>query len=213
MTGVTGEAIASNILDQLTKWQLQPQLLRGQAYDGAGSMAGKINGVAACIASLHPKAVYTHCASHRLNLCIVKCCSIREINNMMQTADGIARFFKYSPKRQLALEKWIDSIPVDHEKQKKLKEMCRTRWVEHHESFQIFIELFVPIISCLEDIAQDSNHEWNRDSCSDAQSYFLAMSQFSFIFLVLTQNVLGYTKGLSVKLQGPYTDVARAYSA
>ena len=51
------------------------------------------------------------------------------------------------------------------------------------------------------------------DSRSDAQSYFLAMSQFSFIFsLVLTQNVIGYTKGLSVKLQGPYTDVARAYS-
>ena len=40
----------------------------------------------------------------------------------------------------------------------------------------------------------------------------LAMSQFSFIVaLVLTQKVLAYTKGLSVKLQGCYVDVVRAY--
>ena len=38
------------------------------------------------------------------------------------------------------------------------------------------------------------------------------MSQFSFIVaLVHTQNVLAYTKGLSVKLQGRYVDVVRAH--
>ena len=38
------------------------------------------------------------------------------------------------------------------------------------------------------------------------------MSQFSFfITLAATKNVLSYTKGLSVKLQGPYVDIARAH--
>ena len=74
-SGVTGEAIASYILTQLSKWQLPPQFLRGQAYDGAGAMAGRSKGAAACITSLHPKALYTHCAAHRLNLCVVKCCA------------------------------------------------------------------------------------------------------------------------------------------
>jgi len=38
------------------------------------------------------------------------------------------------------------------------------------------------------------------------------MSQFSFIVtLVSTHYVLAYTKGLSVKLQGPYVDIARAH--
>ena len=60
------------------------QLLRGQAYDGAGSMSGKTKGTAARITSLHPKALYAHCAAHKLNLCIVKCCSIIEVDNMMQ---------------------------------------------------------------------------------------------------------------------------------
>lgn len=83
-------------------------------------MAGQTKGTAARIQSLYPKAVYTHCAAHRLNLCVVKCCSIREVNNMMQTADKIARFFKYSPKRQLALEAWVDDL-FPEEKRKNLK--------------------------------------------------------------------------------------------
>ena len=86
------------------------RFLRGQAYDGACTMAGQVKGTAACIQSLYPKAIYTHCAAHCLNLCVVKCCSIRDINNMMQTTDKVARFLKYSPKRQLALEAWVDDI-------------------------------------------------------------------------------------------------------
>lgn len=79
-TGVTGEAIADKILSQLNAWQLPPCLLRGQAYDGAGAMAGHTKGVAARISTIRPKALYTHCASHRLNLCIAKSCSNREVS-------------------------------------------------------------------------------------------------------------------------------------
>ena len=92
-TGVTGQAIADDILLNLKNWQLQLEFLRGQAYDGAGAMAGKSKGAAACIVAKQPKALFTHCASHRLNLCVIKCCSIREISNMMQSADKISHFF------------------------------------------------------------------------------------------------------------------------
>ena len=210
-SGVTGEAIASDILQQLITWQLEPQFLRGQAFDGAGAMAGKSRGAAARIATQYPKAVYTHCAAHRLNLCIIKCCSVQEVDNIMQVADKVSRFFGNSPKRQLELEVWIDDI-LDGEKRKKLKEMCRTRWAERHEAFQVFSDLFLPIVSCLEAIAKSSLAQWNRDSRSDAQSLLLALSQFSFIAtLEATHSVLAYTRALSVKLQGPYEDVAYAY--
>ena len=128
-SGVTGEAIAGDILAQLTEWQLDPQFLRGLAFDGAGAMAGRSKGAAARITSLYPKAVYTHCAAHRLNLCVVKCCDIREVSNMMQTADAVARFFKNLPTHMSihvsnhVLETWIDNI-FQNEKRKKLKEMC-----------------------------------------------------------------------------------------
>lgn len=55
-----------DILSQLSDCQLQPQLLRGQAYDGAGAMAGKTKGVADRISAKYPKALFTHCAAHRL---------------------------------------------------------------------------------------------------------------------------------------------------
>lgn len=210
-SGVTGEAIADDILSKLTEWQLQLQLLCGQAYDGAGAMAGKSKGVASRILSRYHKALYTHCAAHKLNLCVMKCCSIPEISNMMQSADKILRFFSNSPKRQLALEDWLDKVLPD-ENRKKLKELCRTRWVERHEAFEVFSDLFLPTYCCLEAMAYSSASDWNRDTRSDAQSLLLAMSQFSFIVaLVCSHKVLAYTKGLSVKLQGRYMDVVRAH--
>ena len=74
VSGVTGEAIAGDTYSQLKKWQLDPQLLHGQVFDGPGAMAGRSKRVAARITALFPKAVFTHCAAHRLNLCAVKCC-------------------------------------------------------------------------------------------------------------------------------------------
>ena len=71
--------------------------------------------------SLSSQKLYTLTVSHRLNLCVVKCCSIREISNMMESADKISRFFNNSPKRQLALERWIDENFTQHGKRKKSK--------------------------------------------------------------------------------------------
>ena len=211
VTGVSGQALADDILEMLAEWQLQPHLLRGQAYDGAGAMAGKTKGAASRIKEKYPKALYTHCAAHRLNLCVMKCCSIREVNNMMQSADSVSRFFDNSPKRQLALDKSIEE-EMPTEKRKKTKEMCKTRWVERHESFEVFIDLYKPTFRCLEVIASSPTDAWNRQTRSDGHSLLLSMSQFSFIVaLVLAQKVLSYTKGLSIKLQGRYVDVVRAY--
>ena len=45
-----------------------------------------------------------------------------------------------------------------------------------------------------------------------ANSYLRALKEFKFIIaLVITKNVLAYIKGLSVKLQGKWQDIARAY--
>ena len=130
---------------------------------------------------------------------------------MMQSADKISRSFSNSPKRQLALEKWIDSV-LPEENRKRLKELCRTRWVERHEAFEVFSDLFLPTFCCLEAVVYSAPSDWNRETRSDAQSLLLAMSQFPFmVALVLSQKVLAYTKGLSIKLQGRYIDVIRAH--
>ena len=167
ISGTTGEAIADNILSKLTDWKLEAELLRGQAYDGASAMAGRVKGAASHITAKYPKAIYTHCASHRVNLCIVKCCSISEVNNVMQVADKIARFFSNSPKKQATLKNWIQDI-LQGEKRKIFKEMCRTRWVERHEDFELFSDLFMPLLAAYKSNITKYILEWNRDSRSDA---------------------------------------------
>lgn len=62
---------------------------------------------------------------------------------MIQTVGSVARFFNNSPKRQLALEKWISEVLPTEKKRQKLKDLCRTRWVERHEAYEVFIDLFL----------------------------------------------------------------------
>ena len=90
--------------------------------------------------------------------------------------------------------------------------MCRTHWIERHEAFETFLDLFMPIVCCLEEIANSSPAEWNAETRSDAQSLFLTVFRFSFaVALVITQKILLYIKAVSVKLQGRYVDIVRAY--
>ena len=74
--GVSGEAIADSIVSEIRNLSLDMNNCCGQGYGGAGNMAGKYQGAAARIQRQYPLANYVHCASHRLNLCIVSSCQI-----------------------------------------------------------------------------------------------------------------------------------------
>ena len=83
--------------------------------------------------------------------------------------------------------------------------MCCTRWVERYEAFEVFIDLFMPITCCLEEIANSSPTDLKSETRSDAQSFFFTIFRFSFVVaLILTEKVLSYVRGLSIKLQGRY---------
>jgi hypothetical protein len=207
LLGVTGEALANSIISNLQSWKFELHNLRGQSYDGAGAMAGTNKGAAARVMEIYPKALYTHCASHRLNLCIAKCCNIREVQNSMEIADKISRFFNNSPKRQLFFESFLKD-----ERKKKLKELCRTRWVERHDAFDVFIHLFKPLVNCLEALSEASASEWSRDTRQEANVLYNALLRFPLIVaLILTREVFLMSKVLSIKLQGRYVDIARAH--
>ncbi|XP_025409762.1 zinc finger MYM-type protein 1-like isoform X3 [Sipha flava] len=63
---------ANTIVQKLKEIGLSLEFLRGQGCDGGTNMSGKYHGVQARILNLQPKAIYTHCASHRLNLTLIK---------------------------------------------------------------------------------------------------------------------------------------------
>lgn len=81
-SGVTGEALAVKMLSFVTD-NFDPSKMRGQAYDGASNMSGKTRGAAARICSKYPLALYTHCASHCLNLAVVASFEEASVRNMI----------------------------------------------------------------------------------------------------------------------------------
>ena len=60
---------------------LDPNRLHSQGYDGAGNMLGKTNGAAAIVSSDYPLAIHIHCASHTLNLAVVKSLEVQCVWN------------------------------------------------------------------------------------------------------------------------------------
>ena len=74
--GLSGEAISKTILAAVKDLGLDIELCRGQGYDEAGNMAGKCSGAGVRIQRAYPKAMYVHCGSHILNLCVASACSV-----------------------------------------------------------------------------------------------------------------------------------------
>ena len=140
-TGTSGQAIADKIKFTLEKLTFDLNDLWGQGYDGAGNMSGKYRGAAAIIQHDYPEALYIHCVSHVLNLCVVATCSTQAIRNMYGVVAEICLFFNYSPKRQQELQEHIENLPVGTISETKLVNLCKTRWVAQIEAFEVFRDM------------------------------------------------------------------------
>ncbi len=103
-TGISGKALSDKILAYLRGFDLNFTYLRGQCYDGASNMAGATKGRTDLITKDYPLALYLHCASHKLNLAVIKSLQITSVHNMMGIVSRIYQFFAVHPKQQRALE-------------------------------------------------------------------------------------------------------------
>ena len=109
-TGISGRSLSDKIKSTLTGFGLDLSSLRGQAYDGAGNMAGSVNGAASLISAKYPLATSLHCASHCLNLAVVKSLEVTSVRNMMGVVGRVYQFFAAHPKRQRAFETAIADL-------------------------------------------------------------------------------------------------------
>ena len=203
-TGTTGRALSDKILSTLEAFNLDLRMLRGQGYDGAGNMAGKYSGTAALIQQQYPLAVYTHCAAHILNLCIVKAMSIVPVRNMMGTLKDIYLFFHASPKRQQQLEQRISG------QRHKLKNLCKTRWVERHEALHTFSSMYGAVVETLDHISHGGSdgEVWDADSTSKAGGLLTVCLSFVFrMAFVVCKSCLSHVLDISRSLQKKAKDI------
>ena len=97
--GVTGRNLFEAVTNTLSEFGLDFMNCRGQGYDGAGGMAGKVNGLSGIVLQSNKLALYTHCHSHWLNLVVSSLTRIIGFKNVMDAIKAISYFFNLSPKR------------------------------------------------------------------------------------------------------------------
>lgn len=207
--GVTGADLFRVVAKTLDELGLDLGDCRGQGYDGAGGMAGEINGLSGNVLRENPKAIYSHCQNHRLNLVIASLTKIIGFRNVMDAIKSISYFFNLSPKRQRHLEKLIgDHFP--EKKRKKLLDVCRTRWLERIDGVDLFEDLFSAIVMTLEDICNASAKSFNKDTVSKANSLFKLIYNFDFVVkLVVCRHVLDLTSDVTRLLQSKTNDIVK----
>ena len=86
------------------RYQIPFQKLCGQCYDGCSTMAGGRPGVAVKIQEIQPKAVFTHCYGHALNLGVgdvIKHANI--MRDCLDTCFELIKLIKFSTKREAIL--------------------------------------------------------------------------------------------------------------
>ena len=132
-------------------------------------------------------------------------------------------FLSNSPKRQSMFEIAVVKL-IPASSHKKLPGLCRARWIEKHTRYEVFLELYEPLITFLDAIvspndypqleSSDSSWNWDRETKIRAQGLKASLSSFNTIsvFIVFTKNILDEAKSLSAKLQKRDLDVHQALS-
>ncbi|CAB3991276.1 52 kDa repressor of the inhibitor of the kinase-like [Paramuricea clavata] len=167
--GLSGKNLPKLILESLDDLTLPIDNCRGQGCGGAGAV--HINGLAAHILRLNPKALYTHCYSHQLNLSVCDTLSILKVK-MLKHVGQAENFINISETRNMLFADHIEDSDLNTKKTK-LVCLCKTRWVEWVESLDTFQDLFIPLIDTLHDIANNFSGETKPSLSADASSLLM----------------------------------------
>ena len=183
---------------------------RGQGYDEAGAVGGKNQGLSAHVIRVNPKALYTHCSCHRLNLAVVASSGEQRVRNLMTNIKEVSNFFNLLVPHKNCLKDKILLCCAESLKHK-LKDVCRTRWVEKIEGMDVFEELVPVYYSLLVMKENNDTVHYNNETSAKAESLFKLVDDFEFIVtLVVTRSILDYLLPLTRKLQVKDLDVAQS---
>lgn len=127
MTGrIDADSLVSVIKGVLKDHNLSVCKLRGQCYDGAATMAGTKAGVAKKLSDEEPRAVYTHCYGHAINLaCGDTIRNSKLMKDALNTTHVIVKLLKRSPKRDTCFASLKTDLAPDTPG---IRVLCPTRW-------------------------------------------------------------------------------------
>ena len=114
------------------------------------------------------------------------------VHNMIGVVNRVSTFFFAHPKRQRKLEEVISETQPSSSVHK-LKDLCRTRWVERIDALERFKLLHSSIVSCFVTISLEGSILWTSDTLTDSSTLLLALTTSDFISaLVIANKSLNY---------------------
>ena len=191
------EAIYSVITDVFLRANLSLSKVRGQCYDGAATMAGAKTGVATRLCAVEPRAVFTHCYGHSLNLACcdaIKRCKLMQ--DAMDTTNEVTKLIKRSPAREAIFKRLREQMDVHGPG---IRVICPTRWTIRAEAlksiidnYKVLIELWDESLGCVKDTQLKAR----------IQGVAAQMIKFDYLFgISLGLLILRHTDNLSKTLQ------------
>ena len=197
-------ALLAVIHDVLLRLNVSITKLRGQCYDGASSMSGSRGGVATLISEEEPRAVYTHCYGHVLNLA---CCDAvkgcKSMRDALDTSYEIIKLVKKSPRRDAILQRLKEQIP---EESRGIRVLSPTRWTVRAQALQGII-VNNQVLQMLWQESLDFVKE--TEMRSRIQGVSACMNSFYFFFgVVLGELLLNHSDNLSKTLQSRHMSAA-----
>ena len=125
-----------------------------QCYDGAANMTDRHKGLKTRVLKDNPRALFTHCYNHQLNLALEDTCShITMIRNTVGTSKMIHNFIKTSASRYnifKTFQKENNSVLNEEDKvSSSIKLLCGTRWASRDKAFHSISSNFKTIYESL----------------------------------------------------------------
>ncbi|KAI8527135.1 hypothetical protein RHMOL_Rhmol12G0052200 [Rhododendron molle] len=173
----TGLGLFCALQEVLVSLQLDIGDLRGQGYDNGSNMKGKNKGVQTRVLEVNPRAFYTPCGCHSLNLVL---CDMANSCSKAKTFFGVVQrlYMLFSS----SIQRW--AILKDNLKDVKgltLKTLSQTRWESRIESIKPIRYHPSKLRDALVDLANDPT----TDSMAQSEAKSLAKNElenFEFLF-------------------------------
>lgn len=195
------ETLFEVVKDVLMRFQLPMEKCRGQCYDGANNVSGAITGLQTRIREIEPRALYTHCAGHNLNLSSQDAMrEIPELADFLSVMKDLVTFVRASAKR-MQIFKDIQ-CEFDDEKEDEcntisLKKYCPTRWCVRVKSLKSIQKNYQFILKFCDEVGLE-----NGDPGVKARGFLTYLNKFeSCLLLEIAIKTLEKVEALNATIQ------------
>ena len=143
-------------------------------------MKGQHKKVQARMRQLQPKALYTHCRAHVLNLVVLHDCKEPIVRTLIDTVQKVSFSFNYSTKKldqyHACLEEAYPKTKECMGRRSKLQNLCETRWAARSDALFTFNASFPVVIEALSYLSEDD---------AECRAYGTSICRFDFIIALM----------------------------